>query len=46
MPSLHYLDGHHVEMSAGSYLQQPEVIRLLVETLDNSESVTLCLRPA
>jgi hypothetical protein len=46
VPNVQYPDGYRVELSAGSYRQEPEHFRLLVNTLDQSGPVTLRLRPA
>jgi hypothetical protein len=46
VPNVHYPDGYRVELSAGSYRQELEHFRLLVDTLDQSGPVTLRLRPA
>jgi hypothetical protein len=46
VPALHYPDGYRVELSAGTYRQEPEHFRLLVEPSDDREPVTLRLRPA
>ena len=46
VPALQYPEGYHVELSAGGYRREPDRSRLLVETVDRSEPVTLRLRPA
>jgi hypothetical protein len=46
VPTVQYPDGYRVELSGGAYRQEPEYFRLLVETADQHEPVTLRLRPA
>jgi hypothetical protein len=46
VPTLQYPSGHRVELSAGSYRQEPERFSLLIETGDTRGPVTLSLRPA
>jgi hypothetical protein len=46
VPAVQYPDGYRIELSAGSYRQEPEQFRLLLETLDLKEPVTLRLLPA
>jgi len=46
VPAVQYPDGYRVECSAGTYRQEPEHFRLLVETPGQTEPVTLRLRPA
>ncbi len=46
VPALQYPEGYRVELSAGTYRQEPEHFRLLIETAGHSEPVTLRLRPA
>lgn len=46
VPPLHYPDGYIVELSAGTYRQEPERFRLLIDTADRRDPVTLRLRPA
>jgi hypothetical protein len=41
-----YPDGYRVELSVGSYHQEPKHFRLLIETTDQRAPVTLRLRPA
>lgn len=46
VPAVQYPDGYRVELSAGRHRQEPERLRLLIETGDARDAVTLRLRPA
>jgi hypothetical protein len=46
VPPLQYPHGYRIELSTGTYRQEPERFRLLIETPHASELVTLRLQPA
>ncbi len=45
VPTIQYPDGYQVALSAGTYRKDTEHYRLLIETADQNEPVTLYLRP-
>ena len=46
VPAVQYPDGYRVELSAGTYREEPERCALVIEVADERERVTLHLRPA
>jgi hypothetical protein len=46
VPAVQYPDGYRVELSAGTYREEPERCALVIEVADEREPVTLRLRPA
>ncbi len=45
VPANPYPDGYVVELSAGTYMRDRDGLRLLIETADHREAVTLRVRP-
>jgi hypothetical protein len=46
VPAVQYPDGYRVELSAGTYDEEPKRGTLVVKVADERELVTLRLRPA